>query len=72
MVIWSEKGGMKTKRTAKEGVVRMVDFRHVGRRVRGVGRKWVVSRQPMLSLDEEPVLHGSGGVKLRAGKAGEL
>lgn len=61
------KGGMKTLMDKKaKGKARAM------LREQGVGRKWVVSRQPMLSLDEEPVLHGSGGVKLRVGKAGEL
>lgn len=41
-------------------------------KTRSVGKSWAMCRQPMLSLDEEPVLHGSGGVKLRVGKAGEL
>ncbi len=39
---------------------------------RGVSRLWVFDRQPALSLDEEPVVHGSGGEKLRVAKEGEL
>lgn len=39
---------------------------------RSLGWSWVFDRQPALSLDEEPVVHGSGGAKLKAAKEGEL